>query len=230
MRRFSIRETMSVILVCAVGLAALRNANEFWAGVVVLATMAVLGTALLGVIHRRGTGRAWWLGFGIFAGGYLVLALGPWFSDHIQPTLATTLLLDYVHLKVTSEPVPRFSALRMLRDRRQTLAEALASSKKMVRNVNDPGVKRIQRELDSLDIQITQIQGFPASLFAIAPTEGAAPAAPLSGWQIALPGAANHDQFLRIGHCLSALLAGLGGAFISVQLFASRDSSEGVRR
>ena len=229
MRRFSIRGAMSVILVCAVGLAALRNANELWAGVMVLVTMALLGTTLLGVIHQHGQGRAWWLGFGVFAGGYLLLALGPWFSDHIQPTLATTQWLDYVHLQVTSETVPRSSNLRMLQDRRETLAAEMASIRKIVRSANDPAGKRIQRELDSVDIQITQIQGFPSSLTAIAPTVGGARAAPPSGWQVALPGAANYDQFLRIGHCLSALLAGLGGAFVSVQLFASRDTSEGVR-
>ena len=133
MRRFSIRGAMSVILVCAVGLAALRTANELWAGVMVLVTMALLGTALLGVIHQQGTGRAWWLGFGMFAGGYLTLALGPWFSEHIQPTLATTQLLDYVHLQVTSATVPRSSDLRMLRDRRETLAAERASIKRIVR-------------------------------------------------------------------------------------------------
>ncbi len=231
MRRFSIRGAMSLVLVCAVGLAALRNANELWAGVIVLVTMALLGTALLGVIHQHGQGRAWWLGFGVFAGGYLVLALGPWFSEHIQPTLATTQLLDYVHLQVTAATVPRSSNLRMLQDRRETLAAEMAHIRKIVRNTkNDPAVQRIQRELGSVDIQITQIQGFPSSLAAIAPTVGGARAAPLSGWQVALPGAANYDQFLRIGHCLSALLAGLGGAFISVQLFANRDMSEGVLR
>ncbi len=229
MRRFSIRGAMSVILVCAVGLAALRNANEFWAGVMVLVTMGLLGTALLGVIHQQGTGRAWWLGFGVFAGGYLMLALGPWFSEHIQPTLATTQLLGYVHLQVTAATVPRSSNLQMLRDRRETLAVERASIKKLVRSANDPALKRKQRELDSVDIQITQIQGFPSSPTAIAPIVGGAGGAPPSGWQVALPGAANFDQFLRVGHWLSALLAGLGGAFISVQLFASRDSSEEVR-
>jgi hypothetical protein len=157
-----------------------------------------------------------------------VLALGPRFSDHVQPTLATTHLLDYLHLQVTAATVPRSSNLRMLQDRRETLAAKLANYtaniKRIARNAkNDPGLKRKQRELDSVDIQITQIQRFPSSLMAIARTVGGARAAPPSGWQVALPGAANHDQFLRVGHCLSALLAGFVGAFNSVHLFASRD-------
>ena len=32
MRRFSVRSLMAFILVCAIGLAALRNANDMWAG------------------------------------------------------------------------------------------------------------------------------------------------------------------------------------------------------
>jgi hypothetical protein len=187
--------------------------------------MAFLGTALLGVIHQHGQGRAWWLGFGIFAGGYLVLALGPWFSEHVQPTLLTTQLFDYAHLQVAARPVPRSSNLRMLQDRRETLAEQIAKIKTVVRNAkSDPFLQRTQRELDSVNIQISRIQGFPSSLTAIVPTAGAAHTAPPNRWQVALPGAANYDQFVRIGHCMFAMLAGLGGAFISVHLFASREN------
>jgi hypothetical protein len=230
MRRFSILGAMGLILVCAVGLAALRNANELWAGVVVLVTMALLGSALLGVIHQQGTDRAWWLGFGVFTGGYLLLSLGPWFSEHIQPTLATTQLLEYVHLHVTSAPVPHSSNLRALQNRRESLSAGLAKAKKISRSASDPALKRRQRELDSVDIQIAQIQGYPASRTAIIPSVAGAPAAPPNAWQTVLPGAANYDQFLRVGHCLFALLAGLVGAFISLHLFASRENRASPER
>ncbi len=63
MRRISIRTLMAFVLVSAVGLAALRNANELWAGMMLLVAMAALGGAVLGLILMRGRERAWWLGF-----------------------------------------------------------------------------------------------------------------------------------------------------------------------
>ena len=40
----------------------------------------------------------------------------------------------------------------------------------------------------------------------------------------ALPGAANYDQFLRIGHSLFALLAGLVGGTVAVWFWGRRES------
>jgi hypothetical protein len=40
MYRFSIRAQMAIILVSAVGLAAIRNANDFWTGLMLLAALA----------------------------------------------------------------------------------------------------------------------------------------------------------------------------------------------
>ena len=62
MRRFSLRTLMAFIVVSAVGLAALRNANEFWAGIMLLALLAASGMPYSGqssreVVTRHG-GRA----------------------------------------------------------------------------------------------------------------------------------------------------------------------------
>jgi hypothetical protein len=97
MRRFSISSIMGLILIIAVGVAALRNADEIWAGIILMVALGMGGVAILGVLHSRGRDRAWWAGFTIFAWGYLVLAFGPWFAVQIRPRLATTLLLDYLH-------------------------------------------------------------------------------------------------------------------------------------
>ena len=47
MRRFSIRTLMAFVLVCAVGMAALKNANELWAGTMLMAALAAAGVAVL---------------------------------------------------------------------------------------------------------------------------------------------------------------------------------------
>jgi hypothetical protein len=100
MYRFSICTLMVFVLVSAIGLAALRNANELWAGTMPLVALAATGTAVLGAVILRGRERFWWLGFALFSGGYLTLALGPWQSDTFQPQLGTTQLLNFVQAKL----------------------------------------------------------------------------------------------------------------------------------
>ena len=56
--RFPIAGLMLTVLVAAVGLAALRNASEVWAGVAFLTTCAVLCLAIVGVVCRGGADRA----------------------------------------------------------------------------------------------------------------------------------------------------------------------------
>jgi hypothetical protein len=48
MRRFSIRTLMAFLLVPAVALAALRNANDLWAGMMLLTALGAVGVAILG--------------------------------------------------------------------------------------------------------------------------------------------------------------------------------------
>ena len=60
--QFSIRRLMGVVLFASVGLAALRLANETWAGVTFLVTCSVLALAVVGAACRREEKRAWWIG------------------------------------------------------------------------------------------------------------------------------------------------------------------------
>ncbi len=90
MRRFSIRTLMAFIVLAAVGLAALRNANEDWAGMMLLTALSAVGVAVLGASLMRGRERAWWLGFAVFGGGYLSLSVGPWVGDPFRQQLVTT--------------------------------------------------------------------------------------------------------------------------------------------
>src|SRR6266436_1870509 len=102
MRRFSIRTLMAFVLVSAVGLAALRNASDLWAGMMLLVALAAVGVAVLGAVILRGRERCGWAGFAFFTGGYLALAIAPWLSDTFQAQLGTTHLLRYVHSQVTA--------------------------------------------------------------------------------------------------------------------------------
>ncbi len=97
--RFSIAGLMGVVLIVAIGLAALRSASDIWAGVIFLATCSVLALSIVGVICRREAERAWWLGFAIFGWGYMALAFWP--SDVPRlPRLPTMALLQWLSAKL----------------------------------------------------------------------------------------------------------------------------------
>jgi hypothetical protein len=46
---------------------------------------------------------------------------------------------------------------------------------------------------------------------------------PVNRWSAALPGVANYDQFLRVGHAIFALIAGLVGGLIAIWFYARRE-------
>ena len=91
MRRISIRTLMAFVLVSAVGLAALRNASDPWAEMMLLVALVAAGVAVLGAALMRGRERAWWLGFAVFGGGYLAATLrnGPGITSRFQFGLGT---------------------------------------------------------------------------------------------------------------------------------------------
>src|ERR1035441_7935872 len=130
MRRISIRSLMALVLVSAVGLAALRNAGDLWAGMLLLGTLAAVGVAVMGAIILRGRERYWWLGFALFSGGYLALALGP-----LQRQLSTTHLLAYIHAKVSRFTVVNFEVSRF--DQSSVVYRVVFSDGVSVRKVAD---------------------------------------------------------------------------------------------
>ncbi len=101
--RFSIARLMGVVLIVAIGLAALRSATEIWAGVVFLSTCGVLALSIVGFLCRREAERAWWLGFALFGWGYVALAFWP-SSQALFPSLPTLTLLEWLSRKVGLQP------------------------------------------------------------------------------------------------------------------------------
>ena len=58
MRRFTILSLMGLVLVLALAIAALRNANDSWAGGLLLATPLLLCSALIGASCGQRRSRA----------------------------------------------------------------------------------------------------------------------------------------------------------------------------
>ncbi len=73
--------------------------------------------AILGVVYRRGAGRAFWLGYALFGWGYMALASVTWWDrDANRPELVTTMLLDRLRplLQPGGDPAATSSLLSRL--------------------------------------------------------------------------------------------------------------------
>jgi hypothetical protein len=192
MRRFSIRTLMAFVLVTAVGLSALRNANAFWATVLTIVALASVCGAVLGASLLPGRERAWWLGFAVLGGVYLLVSLSP-----LRYRLGTTHLLEYVQAKVEDIPIATFEISRFERD------------SVLFRIVTTLGEVR-EQTVDNRVYTATHGQGLLVSM------------APPNRWRSLLPGAANFDAFQSVGHSLFALLAGLVGGMVAGWCYARR--------
>jgi hypothetical protein len=94
--RISIARLMGVVSVIAVGAAALKVADEVWAGVMLALTIGLLGVAVLGALYGREARRAFWIGALLFGAAYLVPSL----VEATREKLPTTRLLTYAHSKL----------------------------------------------------------------------------------------------------------------------------------
>ncbi|MDB5352859.1 MAG: hypothetical protein JWN86_4106 [Planctomycetota bacterium] len=189
MRRFSIAGLMVVVLVSGVAVAALKNASDAWAGVLLLLTLLLLGISLLGILHRRGGARAFWQGFAIFGWGYLVLSQAPWIADQVGPRLPTTQLLAYAHEKAHPSPETRGTF--------QFVAQLTGNSQ-----VQTP--------------QATVTLGTPPSgNLIVSGVNRPAPAVPVQTLSFLSITQTNLEQFKHVGHCLFTLLAALIGGGIA---------------
>src|SRR5688500_1209379 len=76
--RFTIAIIMGIVLLIALGLAALREANVLWASGLYTLTLTSLCTAVLGSMAGRGRARMTWAGFAAVGWSYLLMSFGRW--------------------------------------------------------------------------------------------------------------------------------------------------------
>ena len=99
--RFHLGTLVILVLILGVGFAALRQSNETWDSSVFSITLGVLLVSILLAVHRTQNKRAFWLGFALFGSAYLGLSLIP----SIESRLITTRALAYLDSKL-SRPAP----------------------------------------------------------------------------------------------------------------------------
>jgi hypothetical protein len=232
MPRVSIRTLMAFIIVAGVGLAALRNANEFWAGMMLLLALATVGIAVLGGLFSRGTQRAWWVGFAVFGGGYLIVSLCP-----LGAELPTTRALNYVHLRVVrlstrDAALSQLISLRQSRFNLRTKIRAAQDTSPVPSTSTDLAIDPLLKSKALLDRKIASMEqrvrkgSAPADLVSVA--DGAVGDSleepTVDRWRAMFPGAANRDQFERAGQSVFVLLAGLVGGIVATRFYARRQA------
>src|SRR4051812_18055312 len=114
--RLSISGMMGVVAFIALGVLALREGTEVWAGAVFTVTVLLLLGAVLHAVHGRGLRRATWIGFALFGWTYLLLSFVPWSGTGVKsPPLPTARLLEELHQRIHNAPQfvpnPQFTGL-----------------------------------------------------------------------------------------------------------------------
>lgn len=103
--RFSLAALAGAVLLCGVGLAALRWPSVLAANAVFTGALAALVIAIVGVVNCRGPRRAYWSGFALGGWIYLLASLGPWL-DQYSPHLFTTTLLHISEARLIAPDTP----------------------------------------------------------------------------------------------------------------------------
>ncbi len=198
----------------AVGLAALRNANDLWAGVMLMLTLIALCTYLLAMLQRKGSDRFWSAGFVVFAAVYFVAVFGPF--PELKSTLGTTQLIDYVRSEIVYPLGQDAVALAELEARYQ---QSLRYAEYFRKAGNLQRLTEANKECDIYRWILIEKNSKLVS--------GTLPPAFEARRRIRqfIPGAMHENSFRTIAHCLFALLAGLIGAFISLRMYQDLDRS-----
>lgn len=208
MRRSAILGLFLAGAVTAVGMMALRNANPVWLGIVLLATVGALALSVVGSVQSAGWSRAWWFGYATFGWIYFAFAFAPGLSDKVQPRLATTNALDYLHAEVVAFTRPMRDQIQELQDIRKLLVRQIQMMEYIaVKDDGHPGLMELRSRLRNLDREIERIES------------------PNGNWRAFLKGAVDRDHLVQVGHCLATLLAGLIGGMASVSFRAGRSES-----
>jgi hypothetical protein len=94
--RFTIGELILVVIVVAIGLAAIHSGSAIWAGVMTSIAFFVIITSILGVVFGRGMRRVYWSGFALLGWSYILLAYTPSLRPYVGRFLLAPNLFDYL--------------------------------------------------------------------------------------------------------------------------------------
>ena len=98
--QFSVFGLLVFVAFVSVACAALVYASLWWASICLTGAVIAQLAAILGVVYRRGSGRAFWLGFALLGCAYLLMAFAPGLDRVIGYRLVTTKLFGLLQPKL----------------------------------------------------------------------------------------------------------------------------------
>ena len=107
--RTTILGLMGLVLLMALGFAALRSASLLWASAMFTTAVIVLSASVLGVFANRGPSRLPWLGFATFGWIYFLMTFWLWPDKNGMnaPPVLPKLVMDYFMPKPDDDAVAR---------------------------------------------------------------------------------------------------------------------------
>jgi hypothetical protein len=213
--QFHIGTLAIVVLVLAIGFAALREANDVWDSSVFAATAGVLLTSVLLAIHRPLKKRAYWVGFALFGWAYLGLSLLP----SLESRLITTKALAYLDAKLPRSIPPGFTFFDLDDDGLMDIHVSHYSQGGAFYHNTGDGTFEDITAVAGWNFPPTAVTGVDTRFFNYSP--GPSPTGSLG----------REASFVRIGHSLLALIASLVGGQFSYRLYVkNRERAQGSAR
>jgi hypothetical protein len=187
--RFSIASLLGLVVFVAIAFAALRAASYGWDSALFSTVVAMLLISVLLAVHRAERKRAFWFGFCLFGGAYLVASLVP----QVEQWLLTTKGLTFFDSKVPrrSQYIYEMLVVGLSNSIKQTKTGqglALGTDARTVANNTDLGIIRLW---DSATGKLLSGSG------------------------------GTSENFLRIGHSLTALVLAFLGGHLSRFMYAT---------
>ncbi len=94
--RITIAHIILLVLVVAIGLAAIRSGSAAWAGAMFSITFFMMIGSFLGIALGRGMRRIYWSGFATLGWSYLLLIYVPWLDGKVGRFLLAPNLFEYL--------------------------------------------------------------------------------------------------------------------------------------
>jgi hypothetical protein len=219
MHRISVIGMMGIVALIALGVTALTNASKEWSAILFFLNLVFLGIAVLCTIHFAGKKRAWWFGFALFDGAYLLLPALPWVESHLEMRSHATILIEHIYSIFARQPAVIATELKGLTRRREHLAKILKGTTARKNGHANQTTSIFEQELLKLDRQIYELRGIdPDGPLAVYPLP--APSPPSGFWGSLFPPTPSYDEFFEVGNWFLAIMAGLAGGQISYTIRA----------
>ena len=106
--RVTIAQLILVIVVVAIGLAAIRSGSPAWSGAMLSITFFAMICSLLGIALGRGTRRVYWSGFATLGWSYLLLIYVPWLHENIGQYLLAPNLFEQLEVLLQATSIGRW--------------------------------------------------------------------------------------------------------------------------